>query len=135
MGEAQKASGPDLTAGVPFETLGEGAPLAGIVDGEGVVLVRRGDEVCAIAAQCSHYGGPLGEGLVVGDTIRWPWHHARFDLRTGEPVGAPAMQTIACYDVVREGGLVRVTGRRGAQPAPTPPAPPKSVVLVGAGAA
>lgn len=128
-------SGPDLRAGVRADELPEGAPFAGVVDGEGVVLVRRGDEVRAVGGSCTHYGGPLAEGLVVGDTIRCPWHHACFDLETGGVVGAPALQPIACYDVERDGPLVRVRARRE-QPARGPSTgAPGRVLLLGAGAA
>ena len=81
----------DLKSGVAASDLADGGTLVGEFDGEAVVLVRRGKEVFAIGATCTHYNGPLGEGLVVGNTIRCPWHHACFDLRTGEAVRAPAL--------------------------------------------
>jgi NADPH-dependent 2,4-dienoyl-CoA reductase/sulfur reductase-like enzyme/nitrite reductase/ring-hydroxylating ferredoxin subunit len=134
MGGGSNVSGPDLRAGVRVDALPEGAPFAGVVDGEGVVLVRRGGEVRAVGASCTHYGGPLAEGIVVGDTIRCPWHHACFDLSTGAVVGAPALQPIACYDVERDGDLVRVRARREPSRAPSTGTPGR-VVLLGAGAA
>jgi nitrite reductase/ring-hydroxylating ferredoxin subunit len=76
--------GPDLRAGVKFDSLAESTPLLGQFDGEPVILVRQGDQLFATGAVCTHYGGPLAEGLVVDQTIRCPWHHARFDLRTGD---------------------------------------------------
>ena len=85
-GDEAKLSGPDLEAGVPEADLGSDTSLLGHARGEPVLLVRRGDEVFALGATCTHYGGPLGEGLVVGETVRCPWHHACFDLRTGAPV-------------------------------------------------
>lgn len=128
-------AGPDLSAGVPLAELPEGRPVLGHVGEEPVVLVRRGDDVFATGAHCTHYGGPLAEGLVVGDTLRCPWHHACFSLATGEAVGAPALSPIACYLVVREGDRVRVGSKRS-EPAPRRPArSPESIVLLGSGAA
>jgi hypothetical protein len=66
---------PDLQAGIPATSLAERIPFLGRVEAEAVVLVRRGAEVAAIGATCTHWGGPLAEGLVVGDTIRRPWPH------------------------------------------------------------
>src|SRR5690606_32090254 len=100
------AEGPELEQGVELSELREGEPFAARVGGEPVVLVRRGAEVMAIGASCTHYGGPLAEGLVVGDTIRCPWHHACFSLRTGEAVRAPALNPVARYEVEVRGGRV-----------------------------
>src|SRR3989442_15228108 len=124
---ASSLGGPDLAAGVPMESLREGVPLLGFVEREPVILVRRNVDVFAVGATCTHYGGPLGEGLVVDDTVRCPWHHACFDLRTGEAVGAPALNAIACWRGERADGPGRVGGKREPPPptrvaagAPTP---------------
>src|SRR5947207_15827121 len=106
---------PDLTNGIPEGDIADGAMLVGQVSEKAVLLARRGKEIFAIGAACTHYGGPLGEGLVVGDTIRCPWHHACFDLRTGEAVRAPAIAPVATYDV-EAGDRIRVKGKRGAPP-------------------
>ena len=76
----------------------EGAPVVGEIDGEKVVVVRSGGQVHAVSATCTHYGGPLVEGLVEGGRVHCPWHHACFDLATGKAHG-PALAPIACYDV------------------------------------
>src|SRR5262249_22654279 len=89
----------------------------------------------AAGATCTHYGGPLAEGLVVGETVHCPWHHARFSLRSGEAVGAPALNPIACYAVRREGGKVKVDGKREESFRVACPRKPASVVIIGAGAA
>jgi NADPH-dependent 2,4-dienoyl-CoA reductase/sulfur reductase-like enzyme/nitrite reductase/ring-hydroxylating ferredoxin subunit len=138
--QPQTESGPDLTGGIPANSLAEGVPLLGHVQGEPVILVRRGSEVFAIGATCSHYGGPLADGLVVDDTVRCPWHHACFSLRTGEALGAPALRPVAGYETVQRAGQVLVTGkrtrpgsvRRGTRPGASAP---RSVAVVGAGAA
>jgi NADPH-dependent 2,4-dienoyl-CoA reductase/sulfur reductase-like enzyme/nitrite reductase/ring-hydroxylating ferredoxin subunit len=138
--DTKTLSGPDLEAGVKWEGLADGQPLLGHAGGEAVMLVRRGDEVFATASSCTHYGGPLAEGLVVGDTVHCPWHHACFDLRTGRAIGAPALNDIACFEVQRSAGLVRVGKKREAA-AQKPAAGAAiasvvdSVVIVGAGPA
>src|SRR3954470_23286467 len=133
----EEGQGPDLEQGVPADELAEGTPLVGHAGGEAVMLVRRGGEVLATGATCTHYGGPLGEGLIVGDTVRCPWHHARFSLRTGEAIGAPALNPIPCWQVRREGERVRVQSRLEAPAAPARTAVPgeKPVVIVGGGPA
>lgn len=83
MAEQSKPSGPDLTLGIPVSDLADGAMLQGHVADEAVLLARRDDEYFAIGASCTDYGGPLAEGLMVGETVRCLWHHACFNLRTG----------------------------------------------------
>jgi apoptosis-inducing factor 3 len=97
--EKTKLSGPDLTEGVELSTIPDGTMLLGHARGEPVLLARRGDEVFAIGASCTHYGAPLAEGLLVGDTVRCPWHHACFSLRTGEALRAPALNPVSCWRV------------------------------------
>jgi len=133
--ESKPLTGPDLEQGVAWEELADGEPLLGHAGGNPVLLVRRGEEVFATGAKCTHYGGPLAEGLVVGGTVRCPWHHACFDLRTGEAVGAPALNPIPCYEVERRDGRVTVGGKRGAPPRRVPARSPGAVVIVGAGPA
>jgi NADPH-dependent 2,4-dienoyl-CoA reductase/sulfur reductase-like enzyme/nitrite reductase/ring-hydroxylating ferredoxin subunit len=110
--------------------------VSGRVGDEPVLLARVDGAWLAIGAVCSHYGGPLGEGLIVGDTVRCPWHHACFSLRTGQSLRPPALHDVPCYTVEERDGKVFVTGRA----APRPPAPrrattPGSVLIVGGGAA
>jgi len=136
MGSDQaQASGPDLTKGVPLADLKEGTPLVGQVQGEAVMLVRRGPEIFAVSATCTHYSGPLAEGLVVGDTVRCPWHHACFDLRTGAPERAPALNPISCFQVERAGDNVRVGDKLVPPPRARRASPPESIVIIGAGGA
>lgn len=129
---------PDLAKGVAFEDLIDGGMLAGHVGEEAVLLARRGDAVFAIGATCTHYGAPLADGLLVGDTVRCPWHHASFCLRTGEVRRRPALDPVACWRVERRDGIVHVREKleRVARPK-LPPAPglPQSIIIVGGGAA
>src|SRR5271156_5125339 len=71
----------------------------------------------AIDAHCRHYHGPLAKGLVVGDSIRCPWHPACFDLRSGEVTRAPALRALAVWQVEHEGDRIFVRQRRE-QPKP-----------------
>ncbi len=89
----------DLKAGLAVAELAEGGMISGRVDGEDAILVRRGKDYFAVGAACTHYHGPLAKGLIVGDTIRCPLHHACFSLRTGEALYAPALDPIACWRV------------------------------------
>src|SRR6266576_363270 len=134
--EQQVPSGPDLAQGVAIEDFVDGK-LLGYVGDEEVLLVRRGDEIFAVGAHCSHYHGPLAEGLVVGDSIRCPWHHACFDLRTGEAARAPALNALAVWQVEHEGDRIFVRQKRE-QPKPRGKGPvnaPDRIVIVGGGAA
>ena len=142
MATETKLTGPALSAGVDANSLQPGGTLLGHAQGEAVLLARVSDEFVAIGASCTHYGGPLAEGLIVGDTVRCPWHHACFSLRTGEALRAPALNPVATWKVERRGERVVVTNKIERDPlAATYPArrealkAPRDVVIVGAGAA
>jgi apoptosis-inducing factor 3 len=111
MSEPSKPTGPDLRAGIPESQLTDGGMLVGHVDDSSVLIARRGAEFFAIDSTCTHYGGPLGEGLLVGETVRCPWHHACFSLRTGEAIAAPAINPVHCWHVERENGHLYVRDR------------------------
>jgi NADPH-dependent 2,4-dienoyl-CoA reductase/sulfur reductase-like enzyme/nitrite reductase/ring-hydroxylating ferredoxin subunit len=138
--EKTQLEGPDFCEGVPASALTEAVPVLGHAQGEPMIVVRRGKELFAIGAICTHYGAPLAEGLVVGDTVRCPWHHACFSLRTGEALAAPALDAVTCRHVEERDGKVYVGDKK--EPAAVPPvgatgaAPqPKAIVIVGGGAA
>jgi len=134
--QAQPA-GPDLALGIAAADLPDGGKLIGHVGGEAVLLVRRGAEVFAIGAICTHYSGPLADGLVVDGAVRCPWHHACFDLRTGEALRAPALSPVDTWLVDSHDGRIVVSEKR-ARPPTTPrirPDAPKRIVIVGGGAA
>ncbi len=142
MGGSTELAGPDLIQGVDAASVEPGGALLGHADGEPVLLVRLGNEYCAIGATCTHYGGPLAEGLFDGDTVRCPWHHACFNVRTGEALHAPALSPVARWTTERRGKTIVVTGRLDRDPlAPSGSASfardasVKRVVIVGAGAA
>ena len=127
---------PDLQQGISVAALREGEMLLGHVDDEDVLLARSGNEIFAVGAHCTHYHGPLFDGIVVERTVRCPWHHACFSLQTGEAVRAPALDPIACWRVEREGDRVTVREKINAPPTrPTRLTSPSSIVIVGGGAA
>jgi NADPH-dependent 2,4-dienoyl-CoA reductase/sulfur reductase-like enzyme len=92
--------------------------------------------VFAVGATCTHYSGPLAEGLLVGTTVRCPWHHACFDMRTGEAIGAPALNPIPCWKVEqREGKVWLLHKLEEPRPRTAPAGAPRRIVIVGGGAA
>jgi apoptosis-inducing factor 3 len=141
MSEPSKPTGPDLAQGIPLDDLADGGMIGGHVGEEPVLLARRGDEFFAIGSSCSHYGGPLADGLVVADTVRCPWHHARFSLRTGEAVAAPAFNPVSCWRVQKRDGKAWVrekiepTEQRSAAKGRSASENAERVVIVGGGAA
>jgi len=132
-----KLAGPDFQQGLPFSDVPDGGMLAGHAGGEAVLLARKGEEIFAIGSVCTHYGGPLAEGLIVGDTVRCPWHHACFSLRTGDPLRAPALNPVSCWRVMRRDGNIYVQEKLAAPSPPgtfASPGLPRSVVIIGGGA-
>ena len=148
-GDQNEPTGPDLSTGIPLAELTESKPFAGVVDGEPAMIVRSGGKLFCVGSKCTHYGGPLDEGLVIDGTVRCPWHHAAFSLETGRMIRTPALHDIPCFDVEERDGKAFVTGRRATPDIPGVAAEddasvshddshaehPSSVVIVGAGAA
>src|ERR1700704_3600786 len=137
----ENAPKPDFKLGVPSSSVADGGGLPGRVGDEDALLIRRGDAFYAVGASSSHYHGSLAQGLVVGDTVRCPLHHACFSLRTGEAVRAPALDAVACWRV--ETGADGKVFVREKVPDAVPQHAldgekrgwPDSVVIVGGGAA
>jgi nitrite reductase/ring-hydroxylating ferredoxin subunit len=130
-------TGPDFSVGIGLDGLPEDGMRLGRVGGEPALLVRHGGDCYAIGATCTHYGGPLADGIVADGAVRCPWHHACFSLRTGEAIRPPALVSVARWRVEPQGNLVFARE-------PLPPAAasrratgagPRSVVIVGGGAA
>ena len=134
--EQTPPAGPDFTQGVALADFA-GETLLGHVGDQEVLLVRSNTTIFAIDAHCSHYHGPLAEGLVVGDHIRCPWHHACFDLHTGEASGPPALSPLAVWQVERHGEKIFVRHKRQPQKPRVrgPVDTPGRIVIVGGGAA
>jgi NADPH-dependent 2,4-dienoyl-CoA reductase/sulfur reductase-like enzyme/nitrite reductase/ring-hydroxylating ferredoxin subunit len=139
--DQSKPRGPDLSQGVLIDDIPDGGMVGGLVGDEPVLLARYASEFFAIGATCSHYGGPLAEGLIVGDMVRCPWHHACFSLRTGEAVAAPAFNPMPCWQVEKRDGKVFVREKiepvkeRKPGQARSGTAKTERVVIVGGGAA
>jgi nitrite reductase/ring-hydroxylating ferredoxin subunit len=87
---------PDLARGIARDDLADGGKLVGHVGDDEVLLVRSGSEIFAVGALCTHYHAPLIDGLIVDATVRCPWHHACFDLRSGIALRAPAFTALSC---------------------------------------
>jgi NADPH-dependent 2,4-dienoyl-CoA reductase/sulfur reductase-like enzyme/nitrite reductase/ring-hydroxylating ferredoxin subunit len=134
--EQAPPSGPDLTQGVALAALVDDR-LVGHVGDEEVLLVRAGSELFAISAHCTHYHGPLVDGVVTGETVRCPWHHACFDLRSGEAARAPALSPVECWKVEQHADRIFVKEKRE-QPKPLVVPTTNAVgriLIVGGGAA
>ena len=134
-----RRTGPDLTQGISLAELADGGKLVGHVGDEQVLLVRRGTSVFAVGANCTHYNGPLVDGLVVDETVRCPWHHACFDLQTGEALRAPALSPIPTWSVEQREGRIFVGPKRAQRQAKpggkTEGGAPDRIVIVGGGGA
>ena len=151
---SDELTGPDLTQGIEISSIRPGQLIAGHAFGDPVLLVHVEPNWFAVGGKCTHYGATLAEGVLVGETIRCPWHHACFELRNGAASRAPALNDLPSYTVVLENNVVRVTAKRdhswprGADQRPrgsrapekvlldeSPVVGPSSVFIVGASAA
>jgi len=141
MAEDDEAKKHNFADGLLVRDLADGAIAVGKAAGDDVVLVRRGDEFFAVGATCTHYHGELSQGLVVGDTLRCPLHHACFSLRTGEALRAPALDPLPRWHVERIDDRVFVReklpelGRKQLCRSADGHMAPASVVIIGGGAA
>jgi apoptosis-inducing factor 3 len=134
----EKPIGSDFSQGVSFDELAALGKLSGRVGDEEVLLILSGEKIFAVGAHCTHYQAPLVDGLAEDGILRCPWHHAAFDVSTGEAVSAPAFAPLPCWEVERQGNYVFVRKRRE----PTrrsrtgdSEARPKNIIIVGGGAA
>jgi apoptosis-inducing factor 3 len=136
MAEASRdVEGLDFEKGCETDSVPDGGMLLGHAFGEPILVARRGPQIFAIGATCTHYGGPLAKGLMVDCIVRCPWHHARFDVQTGEAIAAPALSEVLCWKIDQRGNRFFVTGKLDKKPSRQPKSSPASVVIVGGGAA
>src|SRR5436190_11244330 len=151
---SNELTGPDFTKGIQMSSVGPGQLVLGHAFEEPVLLAHVEPNWFAVGGKCTHYGAPLDQGVLVSETIRCPWHHACFELHNGAASRAPAINDLPSYDVAIENNVVRVTRKRDpgqlkGEPhrvrasraservlfEPFPVTGPKSVVIIGAGAA
>jgi nitrite reductase/ring-hydroxylating ferredoxin subunit len=99
MSDDQNDNRLDLTQWSEIEEVPDGGILAGVVGEDSVFVWRNGNRLKAYSATCPHLGAPLNKGIVIGATIRCPWHHACFDLATDEATAAPAFDALLEYPV------------------------------------
>ena len=136
--ENTKLAGLDFAEGIPNADLPDGCMILGQVGGEAVLLARSGGALFAIGAECSHYHGPLAEGVLVADTVRCPWHHACFSLRSGEALRAPALNPVTCWKVEQHSETIYVRGElepAGRSARTAAQSGPESILIIGGGAA
>ncbi len=139
MSDVSAPLGPDLVKGISLDDVPDGHMMVGHVGPDAVLVAHHGNEFFAVGATCTHYGGPLVDGLMEGETVRCPWHHACFNLRTGEALRPPALSPLACWAVERRSNKIFVQSnkklrepdrRRRARAGQ-----PEKIVIVGGGAA
>ncbi len=92
--------------------LAEGQMLLAHIEGARVVVARCADGWRAFSDRCTHRGGPLSDGSLVGCTVQCPWHGSQFDARTGQVVNGPAEQAVNTYEIAVHDGSVYVSPRR-----------------------
>ena len=90
---------------------GEVAPGTGTVveaGGKRIAIFNIDGTFYAIDDTCTHRGGPLSEGMVVGTEVTCPWHGAVFDVTSGSVLGAPAPRDVAHYAVRINGDDIEI---------------------------
>lgn len=85
-----------------------GTAISVEVEGRAIALFNIGGAFYAVDDECTHRGGSLSQGEVDGLVVACPWHGACFDVSTGEAVGPPAAEGVACYAVEIAGDDVEI---------------------------
>lgn len=139
MGAAASPVGPDFSLGIELGSVPSNGTIAGRVGDEPVLLSKLDGEWFAVGGACTHYGAALAGGLVDGDNVRCPLHHACFSLRTGTALRAPAFAPLDRWHVEVEKDKLFVRTRMSVPVAPPLQSPQAdgigSVLIVGGGAA
>jgi len=90
----------------------DGQAHVATVEGADVLLVRQGERVYALAATCTHRGGPLGDGELIDGCVKCPLHQSMFRLDDGGVEQGPATTPQPAYDVSEQDGRIRVRAKR-----------------------
>jgi nitrite reductase/ring-hydroxylating ferredoxin subunit len=98
----------DFVAVLAADQLADNASHAVYVRGHSVLLCRSGDQLHAIANQCSHQQRPLEGGRIRGRHITCPVHGVRFDLTTGKPLGSLTQVSVAVFELRVVDGWIEV---------------------------
>ena len=127
----------DLAA---FDDLEDGVPVNAMAGERAILLIRRGDSVAALTHECPHLGLPLSKGVVQGNMLICAFHHACFDIATGQQAEPPGHGDLTRFAVELRDGRVLVDVPEDAPTYPTPSTSRQAtdarrVVVVGAGAA
>jgi nitrite reductase/ring-hydroxylating ferredoxin subunit/uncharacterized membrane protein len=93
---------------IPSSGLEDDKPTRAEHDGVPFLLVRRGGRLFAMAETCSHFGAPLAEGKLVGESIVCPWHSSRFALKDGSVINGPAVHPQPCLEARMRNGQIEV---------------------------
>ena len=97
-------------------------------------------EIHAVSGKCTHYGAPLADGALSGTQVICPWHHACFDVTTGDHLEPPGLNALQKFEVRTEGDDIFVTLPDEVEPQRKPTATGKSddepvFVILGGGIA
>ena len=103
---------------LPVASVADGAKVACSVEGLDVLICRLEGVIFAVENRCSHASSRLDGGKFRGHTIACPLHGARFDIRDGRPLAAPATKPIRTFEVILDGGKINIV-----EPAPLPVRP------------
>lgn len=136
MSGSGKLDGPDFSTGISLDDLAINATIAGRVGNEAILLSKFEDGLFAVSRSCTHYHADLADGLLSRGTVRCPWHHACFDLRSGRALRAPALDALDTWLVEVEGNIAFVRRKLERKSTEQKHAgDPKEIVIIGGGAA
>lgn len=98
----------DFVAVLPENELSENTLKCARADGVAVMLARLNGNIYALANTCSHLGGPLCEGEIIGDSVRCPWHGSRFSLEDGSVIDGPSTYRQPSFETRVQNGQIEV---------------------------